>query len=202
MKEDYLWDKTGTDAEIEKLEKTLQVFRAETNIAPAIVRASVPVAEESPRRRFFSFSRALAFAASLMFVLILVGVWFQVPTKNISVGDNLAQTITPEIGIEIPDPPAEKPPAPVIKKPGTFAPNKIKFAEPSVRQDRTTAGPKSKTRNPKPKIVLTEEEKYAYDQLMLALSITSSKLKMVRDKVDGIENQKIIVKQEDKTRRN
>ena len=27
MENDYLWDKTGEDAEIEQLEKTLQVFR-------------------------------------------------------------------------------------------------------------------------------------------------------------------------------
>ena len=27
MKNNYLWDKTGEDAEIEQLEKTLQVFR-------------------------------------------------------------------------------------------------------------------------------------------------------------------------------
>jgi hypothetical protein len=39
---------------------------------------------------------------------------------------------------------------------------------------------------------LTKEEKYAYDQLMLALSITSSKLKMVKDKVAGVEEKNAV----------
>ena len=34
---------------------------------------------------------------------------------------------------------------------------------------------------------LTEEEKYAYGQLMLALSITGSKLKIVKDTINGVE---------------
>ena len=34
---------------------------------------------------------------------------------------------------------------------------------------------------------LTKEETYAYNQLMLALSITGSKLKLVKDKIDRTE---------------
>jgi hypothetical protein len=45
-----------------------------------------------------------------------------------------------------------------------------------------------KTEFVKPAVKLTEEEKYAYNQLMLALSITSSKLKLVEDKIYGAEN--------------
>jgi hypothetical protein len=39
---------------------------------------------------------------------------------------------------------------------------------------------------------LTAEEKYAYDQLMLALSITGSKLKIVKDKIAGTEDQNAV----------
>ena len=45
----------------------------------------------------------------------------------------------------------------------------------------------------KPTVKLTKEEKYAYDQLMLALSVTSSKLKLVTDKIDGIEEQNAVL---------
>ena len=37
-------------------------------------------------------------------------------------------------------------------------------------------------------VKLTNEEKFAYNQLMLALSITGSKLKLVQDTIDRIEN--------------
>ncbi len=37
MKEDYLWNKTGDDAEIKRLEETLAVFRSRTDMPPLIV---------------------------------------------------------------------------------------------------------------------------------------------------------------------
>ncbi len=48
----------------------------------------------------------------------------------------------------------------------------------------------------KPKVKLTKEEKYAYDQLMLALSITSSKLKLVTDKIENVEEQNVVQENE------
>jgi hypothetical protein len=39
-------------------------------------------------------------------------------------------------------------------------------------------------------VALTDEERYAYNRLMLALSITGSKLKLVRDTIDQIETGK------------
>ena len=42
---------------------------------------------------------------------------------------------------------------------------------------------------------LTNEEKYAYNQLLLALSITSSKLKLVQETIDRMEDRKEISKE-------
>jgi len=44
-----------------------------------------------------------------------------------------------------------------------------------------------------PAETLTAEEKYAYDQLMLALSITGSTLRIVKDKIDGIEEKNAVL---------
>lgn len=53
------------------------------------------------------------------------------------------------------------------------------------RTERTKAG--MDQRLEEQLALLTKEERYAYDQLMLALSITSSRLKMVQDKVNGFD---------------
>ena len=39
---------------------------------------------------------------------------------------------------------------------------------------------------------LTKEEEYAYDQLKLALTITGSKLKLLKDKVESVEDESSI----------
>ncbi|MEZ5427922.1 MAG: hypothetical protein R2747_16750 [Pyrinomonadaceae bacterium] len=195
MKEDYLWDKTGEDGEIERLENVLRVFRAPETATPSVSFDPVQAKEEKPRRRkLFFLSPTFAFGATAMALMILVaGIWFRFPNQNLSVGDNLAKSITPEIDIEIPETAPESQSA--------ISPTRNR-QRPLLKKIRN---PKSKTRNrinPKSEVPLTEEEKYAYNQLMLALSITSSKLKMVRDKVEGSESQKIITKQDEKTRRN
>ena len=42
MNEDYLWDKTGEDPEIEKLENALQVFRYKETAPPALPAKALP----------------------------------------------------------------------------------------------------------------------------------------------------------------
>jgi hypothetical protein len=44
--------------------------------------------------------------------------------------------------------------------------------------------PRTKANSESAKPTLTKEERYAYDRLMLALSITSSNLRLVADKID------------------
>ena len=49
---------------------------------------------------------------------------------------------------------------------------------------------KAKRKKPEAKVELSEltaEERYAYDQLMKALAITSSNLRIVKDKVNGLD---------------
>jgi hypothetical protein len=55
---------------------------------------------------------------------------------------------------------------------------------------RTTAAinRRPKTKDTAPPAELTAEEQFAYRQLMLALSITGSKLKIVQDTIDGTED--------------
>jgi hypothetical protein len=47
-------------------------------------------------------------------------------------------------------------------------------------------------------VALTQEERYAYHQLMLALSISSSKLKVVQDAINGVESNETSTKQNDR----
>jgi hypothetical protein len=133
----------------------------------------------------------------------------QTLTDKTTVQDTTAQgTITqaevivspPSVDIQtgssiVPPPvPARKPKNSPVKKVEKAKPaierNDIKVPQvfpPKIRRDEKWAQkggikpPESETAK------LTEEEQYAYDQLMLALSITSSKLKIVKDKVGGTD---------------
>ena len=201
MREDYLWDKSGEDAEIRRLENALQAFRCRES-APPVIPAKIMVAAEKPARKFFTFRFAFtfAFASSAAIVLILLGVWFRLASNEIGVPSEIAQTNTtesraPGSNINLPNAPdvlpfkdVEVPPPPVAQR------NVVK-----IRQTIPARQNKKPVRKPELKrqeLILTEEEKYAYDQLMLALSITSSKLKIVKDKANGIEEPNDIVKTE------
>jgi hypothetical protein len=210
MKEDYLWDKTGNDPEIEKLENVLKAFRQKETTPPAIPAKVIPVKSE-PSRSIFPF--AFAFAASITFVLILVGVWFQTESNTSPTENNLAK-ISPQKEIV-----SES----SIKEQQTFDDQKIDLPvkntvipkEPIKRKaennrrhfHKITYRKKSKI---KPKNIqngaetaeLTKEEKYAYDQLMLALSITSSKLNLVKDKIRGEVREEIPLKVKEINRSN
>lgn len=204
MKEDYLWDKTGSDAEIEKLENALQVFRYEESAPPIIPAKILPFKKESPRITF-PFLRAIA--ACLAIASISLGIWTLISnTKNEIVVDVLQE---PVIKTE-----SANPTAPVSENDASVKPEvydnpaftKTVYIEPkfktkslqvnklasnNAKRNRTTS---RKIKNSEKPVWLTEEEKYAYDQLMLALSITSSKLNMVKQTVDGAENQTAVLK--------
>jgi hypothetical protein len=202
MKEDYLWDKTGNDIEIEKLENALSQFRYKETSAPAIIPEKILTVEKTPKRKFFSFSFAFAFASCVAFVLILLGVWFQFSNKNVENVNDLSKSITPETKIVLPEKsvetvapieeikiqkPIEKPT--FIKAKNSTSPKK-NVPPKTIYIARTNKRPKAET------LELTEEEKYAYDQLMLALSITSSKLKLVKDKVALNETPEFLIRKD------
>jgi hypothetical protein len=78
MNDEYLWQKTGTDPEIEKLEKKLDVFRyRETPL-------NIPVVEnvvETARVPRWRISLAFAFAASAMAGVLAAVVLFNFQTR-------------------------------------------------------------------------------------------------------------------------
>lgn len=218
MKEDYLWDKTGSDPEIEKLENALKAFRQRDNAPPAIPAKNASRKQIEPKRSIFPF--AFAFAASVIFVLILVGVWFQIADRGNSPQDNLVKTTsqktseikqseTIETQTEIPTQVEENPIVEIAEKPAKLKKSKVyktgKSTKQKVRQTKTVKIAKKQKQTVSAKIEiaeLTDEEKYAYNQLMLALSITSEKLNLVKDKVRGETKEETSIKTKIKDRSN
>jgi hypothetical protein len=191
MKEDYLWDKTGEDAEIERLENALASFRYRETAPPALPAEAFAIEKESPRK-FFRFG--FAFAAFAAILAIFFTVWFQAATGKIPAARSIAGNAVPKNADKIENKEPEVAPVRAVEKtPRSSQPTVIKTRYRSafpVRPNKLTA------RNFKaapPAETLTREEKYAYDQLMLALSITSSSLRIVKDKVDGIEEKTAVL---------
>jgi len=203
MNEDYLWNKTGENAEIEKLENALKVFRY-TETAPPAPPAKVFPFEAKTPRRFFRFS--LAFATFAAILLVFVGAWFMFSNNRIEVAKNAAKIIAPQQIAEMPSREFDKKFDDAVSvKSGNLTITKINDSQPTMRRKavKTTkfAVVKTPRNQTNTKIIeaqetavkLTKEEKYAYDQLMLALSFTGSKLKLVKDKVEGIEEQNAVL---------
>jgi hypothetical protein len=205
MKEDYLWDKTGTDAGIEKLENSLKTFRSQKITPPALPAKTFGFDKGSGRSFRLAFA---AFAAFAGLFFIAIGVFQISQIKQPDLARNTSEELLSEptkkpvlINEETSAEEAtekEEPVKPLILKAKyTTEPKAIrrqsvrprKQVPAKFRTDRTIA------KNIKPikaepqtePVKLTEEEQYAYDQLMTALAITSSKLKLVKDKVQGIE---------------
>ncbi len=189
MNEDYLWDKTGEDSEIEGLENALQVFRYRETATPELSAKVLPFRKKTSRK-IFHF--AMAAAACMTFVAFGLIVWLQVSNNKTVVGENLAETNVQQSNTVFPDVVTiEKPVSSIVEKLQSSKPFfeqkavKVRQIVSAVNRQKETKSRVSK--NTKPNVRLTKEEKYAYNQLMLALSITSSKLKMVKDKVEGLE---------------
>lgn len=186
MKEDYLWDKSGSDAEIEGLENVLAVFRYQETSAPQV--ASVALVETKPFWAW-AFSLRLAFG-SLAAAAILVSIWFVMSNRRpavATVSDAEKQISFP--AVRQPDTTASTQNIEVIKTSDTPKTN-VKLGH--TRQFRpkpqkALVAVKRMVDKNEP-VKLTNEEKFAYNQLMLALSITGSKLKLVQDTIDRIEN--------------
>lgn len=186
MNEEYLWNKTGDDPEIEKLESLLGVLRyQETAMLTRPVGEVLPFLEK-PSTRWFSFRVGFAACAA---ILILLSIWFQISRVNVDADENLV-TVSPQIGGEIQvDSPV---PSLRVEEVGNTRPN-FRYNLKPPRQSailvvrRKTVAVRSDASKTRP-IKLTHEEKYAYGQLMLALSVTGSKLKIVQDKINGIED--------------
>lgn len=201
MNKEYLWDKTGHDTDIEKLENALSVFRLQESNAP-----SVPLVKSMPpRAQSRGLFLKLAFAGAAAVILIITvlqfsGLRYLAPDGDLQVGIDPVSSNNPPMPIIIP---ADQP-----ETADTIASATPKVKRTSLRPmlDKRSESRVRKAGNPNSNstaIELTAEEQYAYDQLMLALSITSSKLKLVKDKVAGIEPIEIVIeKNSDPQRRN
>ncbi len=189
MNEDYLWDRSGDDPEIEKLEKTLAVFRHTETEAPVVqMPKTMTVVETAPGWRF---SFGYAFAA-LAVAVILVGVWVRTSSGPDTSEKNMASVTKSQATGEISNQ------SNVIADqatPGDKVQNcrsEIKSASDHAKRHAALIYRQSKTITVRSQYrtgtaALTKEEKYAYRQLMLALSITGSKLKIVQDTINGVE---------------
>ncbi len=192
MKEDYLWDKTGESLEIKRLENALQAFRYHETAPPALPVKVLPFMKKTPRRIF-----RLAFAACAALMIVAFGIWLEFSSKRIEVAKDSAETVTPKVDEKSLD-------GILVEKPVYSIVKKVEIQKHSVKRNidkiRKNVPTKIRQNNlivrniaaKKPAVKLTKEEKYAYDQLMLALSITSSKLKLVTDKIDGVEEQNVV----------
>jgi hypothetical protein len=199
MENDYLWDKKGEDKEIEQLENALKTFRYQPT-APPVLPVKILQVEEKPKFSFFNLRFALAGFACLAIMFVGLGIFLNFSDENVAVVEDLSQPIVAPI--EIPNEPIirtrsssdlanRRTVSPfatargsdfIDKKP--IQPKYVAVSKPTRIVFQQTA-PKVK---PKKEIKLTAEEKFAYDQLMLALSITGEKLKEVKNKANSVED--------------
>ena len=181
MNDEYLWQKTGEDPEIERLEKALAVFRYRDAVPAAAVTivADKPAAERAWRWRL-SFGFAFASFAA---IVILTMVWLETsPEGDANIGDVVF--VQSPTDAQVFAPIVEPGPTPAQAAPGGHPRN----TRGKINRTRAAAyrRPIKKHAAPKDSIAaLTKEERHAYEQLMLALSITGSKLKIVQDTING-----------------
>lgn len=181
MNEEYLWNKTGSDPEIEGLENALKPLRFAGSVPPRLP-AKVAVSEEKTRRRSFGSWLVPSFAAVAMAIFSTIVYW--PTTRNLQIAAGPAETSVPPTKSTAGQP--EDQPAPIVVPPVQKpAPILTIYNVPKRQKRRPAALVAIKSGQKAPHVELTEEERYAYGQLMLALSITSSKLKIVKDTLDG-----------------
>jgi hypothetical protein len=191
MKEDYLWDKTGEDAEVRALENALKAFRFQENAPPALPQNFFTI-EKRSWRRFFQLGFGFAACASVVIVFSLF--WFQfssdkLPAAEIASRSNDLKTAERSANdsiIEVPN----RAPVEAVKAALPIAkPTVVKIVQKRAPLPRPLKAVQRQPKAKEPSETLTAEEKYAYNQLMLALSITGTQLKIVKDKIQGIEDQ-------------
>jgi hypothetical protein len=182
MNDEYLWDKTGENSEIERLEGVLAVFRYRET-AKATIFATQPTDEKVSRWRF---TLKLAFASCVAIgVVTMVGLRFSSDGSDaVNSSDVVFVQQTTDVSDADPVMVPELPPARNSDRQDRPSGNRRRSI------GRTTAAfhGRPKAKYAAPAAELTAEEQFAYRQLMLALSITGSKLKIVQDTIDGTED--------------
>lgn len=186
MNDEYLWNKTGSDPEIENLEKALAVFRYREAAPPRAVDQVTDLAEKHRRFRI-SFAFAFAFA-SFAIIATVTAVWLRISSSS-SNSENAPEIVFVQESTDArdaPEPIVEPKLPPKLNPEGQSRPAGNRRRSITATSAAIRTRPKTKDSAPKDTIAaLTKEERFAYRQLMLALSITSSKLKIVQDAIDG-----------------
>lgn len=190
MNEDYLWNKTGKDAEIEKLENALKAFRYKETAPPELQAKRLVFEEKQTRRSWFPF--IFAFGSGFAVILFAIVLLFNFSAKKVDEAKKDTEISAPKVEQKREDKTSlqiavEPPKVLSEKKIETTKPKIVKVVELKSSTKVTNKQITRKIEAKKPSVQLTDEEKYAYDQLMLALSITGSKLKIVQDKIQNID---------------
>lgn len=188
MSDAYLFEKEGNDSEIERLEDLLSVYR----IGAVVPMLATPATETNPVSRFGWFRLGYAVAvAALAVTLVSSGVYFRYlrPANVEMTAISPIETPAVERDFGAPtglDRAAASEPA-VTHGDGTTAkPMPVRRITRVVdrRSARAPANISVAANTPR----LTKEEQYAYDQLKVALWITGSKLRVVKDTIDRVDD--------------
>jgi hypothetical protein len=182
MNNDYLFEKKGSDAEIELLEAAMSVYRVDP-VAPSLSRAAIVEKAGPAFGRFRSlFPHAFAFGLFAVLALIAISaVWLGRGTTNEITAVSPAEIIAPAT-TSVPLIARDQPPAHAVKKPTTVEVKPKQFVPIATNKKPQLAKFIQRKSTAKPR--LTQEEQYAYDQLKVALWLAGSKLKVVQDTID------------------
>ena len=118
MNENYLWDKTGDDAEIEQLENALQAFRYQETAAPAILAKNIPFKTKS---NFSFFSLRFAVAMCAILAIIGAGIWSFIYVEKLNIATDSAKIIAPISAPVIQKSPTENPNVSISENSKSFA---------------------------------------------------------------------------------
>lgn len=188
MSDAYLFEKEGNNIEIERLEDLLSVYRIE----PVVPMLANPVAETDTASRFgwLRLGYAVAFAA-LAVTLVSSGIYLRYlrPANVEMTAISPIETPAVERGFVPPtsvDRAAASDPAVTQGDDTTAKPMPVRRITRVVdrRSAHAPANVSVAAKTPR----LTKEEQYAYDQLKVALWITGSKLRVVKDTIDRVDD--------------
>lgn len=171
--DEYLWNKTGSNPEIEQIEAALKGLAYRPGPPPVLPTKQLEF--PAPRRSMFGLS--LSFAAGMIAIAAFGSAWILSRNERPATQQAAVKTMT------------ESPVTAIRSEevaPAVASAPKVSRAS---RPRRRVPAPKQQMpdRFRPQTLVLTKEEADAYRQLMTALSITSTNLKIVKDKIDGTE---------------
>jgi hypothetical protein len=178
MNDEYLWSKEGNDREIEILEDLLSEFR----FVPGSVQILPDQDAFDVRERRSRFKWIFA-AVSPAFAALLIAVWFFLPSNPVTVQSRVSQSSSAAMNYQ----PSTVQPVEQIAASTEQSTNAVEKKPQPTMVKTVFISHRSKRERVEPLVAknqLSAEEKYAYDRLMLALSIAGTKLKVVQDTID------------------